>query len=165
MFIPSIVTEHNKLLESVLLVYTGAISPQNITNNIFNISRQKITNVVNAMPKGLESDIVSKTKRLERSARNIIGNPISIYTPEELKSAMFAFAGGEYSYAMILAEFGVGDTTLRKKIQALRKSMQVSKLEFDQIMITDSCRIQNAIETMSYPKRGNQDADSTFSGG
>lgn len=99
----NITAEHDKLLEAVLLVYTGALSPQNIGKH-FGISRQRVTNIVNAMPKGLESEIISKSKRLERAARECIGNSISTYTHEELKSAMFAFASGVYSYADILAE-------------------------------------------------------------
>ena len=50
--------------------------------------------IVKAMPQGLQSDIASNTKHIERAARYLIGIPIIVYTPEELKSAMFAFAGG-----------------------------------------------------------------------
>jgi hypothetical protein len=86
----------------------------------------------------------------------LIGNSISVYTHEKLKSAIFAFAGGKYSRADILVEFGVGDSTFRKKMQELRSSIKVDKAEFDRIMMEDSSQIKDAIHAMSYRKRGNQ---------
>jgi transposase len=133
-FLPSLAADHDDLLEAVLLVYTGSLSPQNIGKH-FNISRQRVINIINAMPNGLKSESNSRTKQLERAARKCIGNTISIYTHEELKAAMFAFAHGEYSYADILAEFGVGDSTLRKKMAALRTSLHVDKIGFEKIMV------------------------------
>jgi len=115
----SIIADHEKLLEAALLVYSGELLPQNI-NKHYNISRQRVTNIVNAMPQSLESDTISETKRLERAARNIIGIPISVYTQEELKCAIFAYAGGEYSYSQILEEYGISNSTLRKKMHELR---------------------------------------------
>ena len=112
--------------------------------------------IVKAMPQGIQSDIASKTKHIERAARHLIGIPITIYTPEELKSAMFAFAGGNYSRNDIFDEFGVGDSTLRKKMQALRTSMELNKEEFDQLMDRNPCKIKDAIDNMSFKKRGNQ---------
>jgi hypothetical protein len=73
-----------------------------------------------------------------------------------LKSALFAFAGGEYSHAEIFARFGVGGSTLRKKMHALRTFMDVDRAKFEKIMIEDPSRIKYAIDTMPYPKRGNQ---------
>ena len=106
------------LRDAIVAVYKGEVEPRDIPKRFGGVSRQHATELAARVPEGLIDD--DERRQVTRVANGLAEYEMrSCYTNWELQEAVYQYKMKKKKPSVCVAEYGVAESTLRKKRQEI----------------------------------------------